>query len=266
MIATIDKKSSSKSSTTAKQSLKHTNGAPAKKNGKCSGPPVATSPAVNSKLDEPAWFLDFDAIAAQRRAAEKNSKPVQDQLPVTARTPPPDVKQIEQLAIQLGQALGGKVAPPAQSTPAAAPSTPVPPAKPGTFFKECFPTPLLVAMLNRTLRLQVNPASVQIYLDAFVDEIGVANDPLNRVLAEQVAYMRIVAADLHNRTVLSTKSTEASAYNTAACAATAELRRTVGALKDRQKIKGSSRPKPDDKAVCPSNEAAASLEPKRETA
>ena len=262
MIAISEKKTPNKSSAASKCS----NGAPAQKNSKRSGPPIASSPAVNSRLDEPAWLLDFDAIAAERRAAEKNSKPSQNPSPVPPRTPIPDVKQIEQLAIQLGQVLGGNVAPQAQTSPSAAPSTPVPLAKPGTFLKECFPTPLLVAMLNRTLRLQVNPASVQIYLDAFVDEIGVADDPLDRVLAEQVAYMRIVAANLHNRTVLSTKSTEASAYNTAACAATAELRRTVGALKDRQKIKGSSRPKPDDKADHPTDKSAAVHEPARETA
>jgi hypothetical protein len=116
------------------------------------------------------------------------------------------------------------------------------------FLPTVVPVSVFAMVLNRAVKIDADPNLILSYLQYMADECGVADDPLGRALVEELAALKLVVGNLHSQTMNCKKATELVAINAAACAAAAEMRRIVMALKELQKSSGSAR-KSDGKGM-----------------
>ena len=236
MITTCEKKTNGKTSTAVNRSSKRTNGAASREAIKPSNQPIAPVSAPESKGHEPRPLPPVSEIVAKYYAdheaenspsPEANSGLQQNNSAAATRAPRlPDVKQIEQLAIELGQSLGGNVAPRAQTSPSAAPRPVTSPAIVGDeFLEESLPTAILSAVLVQGLRVQVGPDLIANYLDRTIKECRVADNPLGRSLVEEFVTLKFLAASLHSQTLACKKPADLAVINAAGISVAAEMRR-----------------------------------------
>lgn len=249
MITAIEKNPARKSSTASKRPPKQTNAARSRQNDVDSNPPVAPAPGCTSNGCAPPAFPKWSDLTAKYRAdGPHTEQPSQDREPVAAR--PLSAEQMEATAEKMFKVLEGVGGLPSLRKSAPAPKPTGTPIVVGDeFLEQTVPAIMLAGLLRQALRMNVEPALVERYLENMAEECGVADDPLGRSLVEQLAMLRIVAANLHTQTLICTKSTEVAAINAAGCAVAAEIRRTATALKAFQTGSGSFRSKRDVNGV-----------------
>ena len=107
---------------------------------------------------------------------------------------------------------------------------------------------MLAGVLRHALSVNVSAALAKDYLERMAEDCGVSGDPLGRSLVEELAMLKVVAANLHSQTLICKKPADVAAINSAACAVAAEMRRTAIGLKEFRKKSDSSRRKRDAKA------------------
>ena len=279
MITTCEKNTNGKNSTAVNRSAKKSNGAPARKASKPSNQPIARTSAPDLSGREPRPLppvSEFGAEDNARREAgdpslpEANSGLQQNNAAAITRLPRLDVSRLEQMAVQLGQALGGNVAatalpisnPQRGEKPVAKVSANAPPQVTAEYLHRAGVSSFFFSAAKKIFRDQISAQTIQDYIEELVVCCEANHDPLEFFLVEQIALLRFTGALLHGVTVNSEDAQNRVLLNSAGCQTNGEMRRAIMTLRDYRKDNGLSRSKPSDKTVKSESSSAEKLQQK----